>query len=135
MKHCNFKDLLKNKNIFKNYTMSPLEISSGLQLLAMLHFKWSDQWIWYFPLASGWSFSDSDLTSSSRRRKVTLLPMLAVSLSSRAVRTKPRGGRFGHCCFLAEYISFTPFVQLFATTLRYLEHTQKLALKCVFLLK
>ncbi len=66
-----------------------------------------------------------DLTSSSRTRKVTLLPMLAVSLSSRVVRTKPRGGRCGHCCFLAVYISFTPFVQLFATTLRYLKHTNK----------
>lgn len=96
----------------------------------MLHFKWIWSFDYHFPLATGLSSSDSDgphddLTSSSRSRKVTLLPKLAVSLSSRVVSTKPRGGRFGHCCFLAVYISFTPFVQLFATTLRYLKHTQK----------
>lgn len=60
------------------------------------------------------------LTSSRCTRKVTLLPMLAVSLPSLVVSKSPLGGLLGHCCFLAVYISFTPLVQLFSTTLRYL---------------
>lgn len=60
------------------------------------------------------------LTSSRWTRKVTLLPRLAVSFPSFVVSRSPFGGRMGHCCFIAVYISFTPLVQLFNTTLRYL---------------
>lgn len=60
------------------------------------------------------------LTSSRCTRKVTLLPRLAVSFPSFVVSRSPFGGRMGHCCFIAVYISFTPLVQLFNTTLRYL---------------
>lgn len=60
------------------------------------------------------------LTSSRCTRKVTLLPRLAVSLPFLVLSISPLGGLLGHCCFLAVYISFTPLVQLFSTTLRYL---------------
>lgn len=60
------------------------------------------------------------LTSSRWTRKVTLLSRLAVSFPSFVVNRSPFGDRMGHCCFIAVYISFTPLVQLFNTTLRYL---------------
>lgn len=61
------------------------------------------------------------LTSSRCTTKVTLLPMLVVTFPSLVFRVSPFGDLLGHCCFLAVYISFTPLVQLFNTTLRYLE--------------
>lgn len=60
------------------------------------------------------------LTSSRCTKKVTLLPRLAVSLPFLVLSMSPFGGLLGHCCFLAVYISLTPLVQLFSTTLRYL---------------
>lgn len=106
--------------------------------LGCLALKWR-KCLWYILLLMPKSEEDHhhDLTSSSRTRKVTLLPMLAVNLLLRVDRTKPRGGRYGHCCFRAVYNSFTPFVQLFATTLRYLKHTtkSKTSLKWVSLLR